>query len=122
MTPRPGATLLICLLALGGAAVLRLAVGGETLALPETGEILSLRLHRLAAAGLVGGSLGLAGVMLQSLLRNPLASPDLIGLGPGAGFGVMVATYLHYLATGELTRWTGVALPALVGAMVALGL
>jgi hypothetical protein len=45
---------------------------------------------------IVGGSLALSGVMLQSLLRNPLASPDLIGLAPGAGFGVMLATYLHY--------------------------
>jgi iron complex transport system permease protein len=83
--------------------------------------VLSLRAHRLGAAGIVGGALALAGVMLQSLLRNPLASPDLIGLAPGAGFGVMLATYLHYLATGELTRWTGVAGPALLGALAALG-
>lgn len=114
-------TLIACVLLLAGVSVLRLMVGGDTLSLPESGEILGLRAHRLIAAGLVGGALSLAGVMLQSLLRNPLASPDLIGLGPGAGFGVMLATYLHYLATGELTRWTGVAGPALLGALCALG-
>lgn len=121
MTPRPRATLVVCIILLLIAASLRLLVGGDSLAMPESGEILSLRAHRLAAAGIVGASLGLAGVMLQSLLRNPLASPDLIGLAPGAGFGIMLATYLHYLSTGELTRWSGVAGPALVGALCALG-
>jgi iron complex transport system permease protein len=121
MKPSPVGTLIACLVLLAAAAALRLMVGGESLALPESGEVLSLRAHRLGAAGIVGGALALAGVMLQSLLRNPLASPDLIGLAPGAGFGVMLATYLHYLATGELTRWTGVAGPALLGALAALG-
>lgn len=122
MTPRPRSTLAVFLACLAAAAALRLLVGGDALAWPEHPEILALRLHRLASAGLVGGALALAGVMLQSLLRNPLASPDLIGLAPGAGFGVMLATYLHFLATGELTRWTGVALPALAGALAALGI
>ncbi len=117
----PRVTLLACLILLVIACVLRLLVGGDGLALPESAEILSLRAHRLGAAGVVGGSLALAGVLLQTLLRNPLASPDLIGLAPGAGFGVMLATYLHYLATGELTRWTGVAGPALLGSLAALG-
>lgn len=121
MKTRPIGTLIVCLILLAVASVLRLTIGGDSLALPESGEILSLRGHRLAAAGIVGGALGIAGVMLQSLLRNPLASPDLIGLGPGAGFGVMLATYLHYLTTGELTRWSGVAGPALLGALAALG-
>jgi len=122
MTPKPRATLVACLLFVAIAAVLRLMVGGDGLAFPDSNDVLGLRAHRLLAAGVVGGSLSLAGVMLQSLLRNPLASPDLIGLGPGAGFGVMLATYLHYLSTGELTRWTGVGGPALLGALAALGI
>lgn len=123
MRPRPLTTLLAFLALLTLAAAARLLVGGETLlAWPELPGVLGLRLHRLAAASIVGGSLALSGVMLQTLLRNPLASPDLIGLAPGAGFGVMLATYLHYLATGELTRWTGVAVPALAGALAALAL
>lgn len=121
MTPAPRATLAVCLILLVAAALLRLMVGGDALSLPESADVLSLRGHRLLAAGIVGGALALSGVMLQTLLRNPLASPDLIGLAPGAGFGVMLATYLHYLATGELTRWTGVAGPALLGSLAALG-
>jgi iron complex transport system permease protein len=122
MIPRPRATLAACLLLLLLAGIARLLVGGESLAIPTSEEVLALRSHRLLAAMIVGGSLGLAGLMLQGLLRNPLASPDLIGLGPGAGFGVMLATYLHYLATGELTRWTGVAGPALLGSLGALAI
>lgn len=121
MIPRSWAAFLIFLVLLLAGGATRLLVGGESPGWPESGMVLELRLNRLGTAGLVGGSLALAGVMLQSLLRNPLASPDLIGLGPGAGFGVMLATYLHFLATGELTRWTGVAGPALLGALAALG-
>lgn len=122
MKPSPRATLVACVILVAIAALLRILVGGDGLGFPGSDEILGLRAHRLLAAAIVGGSLSLAGVMLQSLLRNPLASPDLIGLGPGAGFGVMLATYLHYLATGELTRWTGVGGPALLGALLALGI
>ena len=116
-------TCLLFAAALAFVGLARLLVGGETLvAWPDLPGVLDLRLHRLAAAVIIGGSLALSGVMLQSLLRNPLASPDLIGLAPGAGFGVMLATYLHFLATGELTRWTGVAGPALIGSLAALAL
>lgn len=121
MIPRSWAAFLIFVVLLLAGGATRLLVGGESPGWPESGMVLELRLNRLGTAGLVGGSLALAGVMLQSLLRNPLASPDLIGLGPGAGFGVMLATYLHFLASGELTRWTGVAGPALLGALAALG-
>lgn len=121
MIPRSWAVFLLFLVLLMAVGAARLLVGGESPGWPESATVLELRLNRLGTAGLVGGSLALAGVLLQSLLRNPLASPDLIGLGPGAGFGVMLATYLHFLATGELTRWTGVAGPALLGALAALG-
>lgn len=121
MNPRPRATLLVLLLLLAGIAAARLLIGGHAIAWPESPEILALRLDRLLGAAIVGGALALGGVLLQTLLRNPLASPDLIGLAPGAGFGVMLATYLNYLATGELTRWAGASAPALAGALAALG-
>ncbi len=66
-----------------------------------------------------------AGVLLQSLLRNPLASPDLLGLASGAGLGVMVATYVGYLAGGSLALVggdLGSAGAALIGACAALAL
>ncbi|WP_223691121.1 FecCD family ABC transporter permease [Leifsonia poae] len=46
--------------------------------------VLDLRLPRLTAAILVGGCLGLSGALIQSIARNPLASPDIIGITASA--------------------------------------
>lgn len=55
-----------------------------------------VRVPRIALAVLTGGALGLAGLMLQSLLRNPLASPDVIGVtGGGAVMAVIALTLLN---------------------------
>lgn len=53
------------------------------------------RLPRVIAAALVGGSLASAGVVFQALLRNPLASPDTLGVSAGAALGAMVAITFH---------------------------
>lgn len=90
----------VWLLALGlaGVCLLRLLVGDPAgLHLPESPLVWDLRLGRLVPGVIVGGSLALAGVLLQSLLRNPLASPDLIGAASGAGLGVMAALFLRHL-------------------------
>lgn len=47
--------------------------------------IRELRLPRVILAMLCGGALGTAGAVLQSVLRNPLASPDLLGISAGGG-------------------------------------
>ena len=47
------------------------------------------RLPRVVAAALVGGSLAAAGVVFQALLRNPLASPDTLGVSAGAALGAI---------------------------------
>jgi len=53
------------------------------------------RLPRVVAAALVGGGLSLAGVVFQALLRNPLASPDTLGVSAGASLGAMLAITFH---------------------------
>src|SRR5579862_4099142 len=53
------------------------------------------RLPRVVAAAIVGGSLAAAGVVFQALLRNPLASPDTLGVSTGAALGAMVAITFH---------------------------
>ncbi len=53
------------------------------------------RLPRVLAAALVGGALALAGVVFQALLRNPLASPDTLGVSAGAALGAMLAITFH---------------------------
>src|SRR4051794_27676463 len=49
------------------------------------------RLPRVLAAALVGSALAASGVIFQALLRNPLASPDTLGVSAGASLGAMVA-------------------------------
>jgi iron complex transport system permease protein len=49
--------------------------------------VLQLRLPRTCSAIVVGAALAVAGVLLQGALANPLASPDVIGVTGGAGFG-----------------------------------
>jgi iron complex transport system permease protein len=53
------------------------------------------RLPRVLAAALVGGALAVAGVVFQALLRNPLASPDTLGVSAGAALGAMTAITFH---------------------------
>lgn len=52
--------------------------------------VLQLRLPRTVSAILVGAALGVAGALLQGALANPLASPDVIGVTAGSGFGAIL--------------------------------
>ncbi|GGK04544.1 Fe3+-hydroxamate ABC transporter permease FhuB [Pseudomonas matsuisoli] len=63
---------------------------GWELAWPDD-LILSLRWPRMLTAAAAGCGLAIAGMMLQRLLRNPLASPDILGLSAGATLAVMIA-------------------------------
>ncbi|MFM9631911.1 MULTISPECIES: FecCD family ABC transporter permease [Streptomyces] len=57
-----------------------------------------LRVPRIALGALVGAALGLAGALVQTVTRNPLASPDVIGVGHGAAAATVLA-----LSTGVIT-------------------
>ncbi|GAA2447162.1 FecCD family ABC transporter permease [Streptomyces macrosporus] len=70
------------------AEVLTTLTGGGT---PSQDFIVNeLRLPRVLAALLVGASLGLAGAVFQSVVRNPLGSPDMLGLTQGASTGALI--------------------------------
>ncbi|WP_104721489.1 FecCD family ABC transporter permease [Helicobacter mesocricetorum] len=56
--------------------------------------ILEVRLPRIILAIFVGASLGICGASFQSIFRNPLASPDILGVASGAGFGAALAILL----------------------------
>ena len=53
-----------------------------------------IRIPRTVIAFLVGGSLGVCGVTLQSILRNPLAEPYTLGIAGGASFGIALSTII----------------------------
>jgi iron complex transport system permease protein len=57
--------------------------------------IREVRLPRVVMGALVGGALGLAGAVFQGLSRNPLASPDILGITAAASTGVEVAIVLN---------------------------
>jgi iron complex transport system permease protein len=54
----------------------------------ETSIILESRLPRTLGAFLAGGALGMAGLFMQTLFRNPLAGPSILGISSGASLGV----------------------------------
>ncbi|OWT32643.1 ABC transporter permease [Methanobrevibacter sp. 87.7] len=53
--------------------------------------VFQIRLPRIIAAMLVGASLAIAGAVFQGIFKNPLVSPDLLGVANGAGFGASIA-------------------------------
>jgi iron complex transport system permease protein len=63
---------------------------------PTPGEIviLRVRLPRVAAGALVGAAVAGAGASYQTLFRNPLVSPDILGVSTGAGLGAVVGILL----------------------------
>lgn len=71
-----------------------------------------LRLPRVLVGLLVGASLGLGGALFQSISRNPLGSPDVLGLGQGATAGALTMIVLF---SGSANQ---VALGALAGGLV----
>lgn len=95
----------LCLLSLATIAA-SLSVGSVDLSLSEvisglfdpasssTTVIRDLRLPRTLAAFACGGLLALAGVLMQVLLRNPLADPYILGISGGAGIGALLAIFM----------------------------
>jgi len=67
---------------------------GEAKGGPNEQIVEALRLPRTVEALIVGAALGTAGAILQGALGNPLASPDVIGVTGGAGFGAILIIIL----------------------------
>lgn len=93
---------LVLLLALLISMLLSLCLGAGDVSLPEAlfgsqdsvaARILYyVRLPRMLAAVLAGASLSVAGLLLQTVLGNPLAAPSLVGVNSGAGLAVLCCT------------------------------
>ena len=78
------------------------------------------RLPRVLAAALVGASLAAAGVVFQALLRNPLATPDTLGVSSGAALGAMLAITFHF--DFAIAGIASVPLASFAGSIGALGI
>ncbi|MFE6699243.1 FecCD family ABC transporter permease [Streptomyces sp. NPDC057718] len=117
----------LCLCLVIVLALVSLAVGSRTIALEgiwsaltghgnaaETAIVWQLRIPRTLLGCVVGAALGVAGVLMQSLTRNPLAEPGLAGVNAGASFAVVLAISLF-----GVTSTSGYVWFAFAGAVLA---
>ena len=76
------------------------------------------RLPRVVAAAMVGSALAAAGVVLQALLRNPLATPFTLGVSAGAALGAMLAmSFRLHLSMWGVSAVTGASFVGSLGAV-----
>ncbi|HIG8136236.1 TPA: FecCD family ABC transporter permease [Klebsiella pneumoniae] len=129
--PRPRLALLLLTLLLIAASLVHLGLGARWIA-PQTvlralleydprnfeqRIIIDLRLVRLAAALLTGAALGVAGLLLQTVIRNPLGEPHILGLNAGASLALGLS-FGAFPAGRPLTAACGAGL--LFGGVMAL--
>ncbi|MFP3454237.1 iron chelate uptake ABC transporter family permease subunit, partial [Bacillus sp. SIMBA_154] len=67
----------------------------------------TLRIPRTLLAVLVGAALAVSGLILQGLIRNPLASPDIIGITSGVSFGAImfIVFWMGTVPIAYLSLW-----------------
>ncbi|PLR92585.1 FecCD family ABC transporter permease [Bacillus sp. T33-2] len=65
----------------------------------------SVRLPRSLIGAAVGASLAISGVIMQTLTKNPLASPDIFGVNAGAGAAVVIAVTIFSVGNLQLFTW-----------------
>jgi iron complex transport system permease protein len=84
--------------------------------------VLELRLPRVATGLLVGIAFAVSGALLQTLSRNPLASPDIVGVNSGASAGAVAVIVLAGTGGGNISGAAaklGIPLAAVVGGLIA---
>lgn len=83
--------------------------------------VTGFRLPKAIAAVLAGGALSVSGLLMQTVFRNPLAGPYVLGISSGASLGVAVVVLgASALGLGYWAGQLGVVLAALMGAMLVL--
>jgi iron complex transport system permease protein len=99
--------------------VLRVLAGGGSRG--ETFVVTQLRLPRVLCGALVGAALGVAGAITQGVARNPLTSPDVLGVTDGAAVAALAVLVLGGTGGSAVGILVAVGLPlaALVGGLLA---
>ncbi|NTW50515.1 MAG: iron ABC transporter permease, partial [Chlorobiales bacterium] len=70
--------------------------------------LFNIRLPRIIGAIAVGGALAISGAAYQGMFRNPMVSPDILGVSSGAGFGAALAILLSLPVAGiQVMSFTG---------------
>ncbi|WP_260852590.1 FecCD family ABC transporter permease [Curtobacterium pusillum] len=99
--------------------VVRSLLGLETG--PDAFIVENLRLPRVLTGALVGLTLGVAGALTQTFTRNPLGTPDIIGVTSGASVGAVAAIVLGggTYSVSAIVLGGGIPIAATIGALVA---
>ena len=134
---RPGVVAVLSAMVLVGCALGAFLVGSSAVSAPELlawlsgGEVpesaksilVNVRLPRVLAALLAGSGLAVAGAIIQAVLDNPLASPNVIGINSGAGLAVLLVASLvpGALWLTPLAAFAGALVTALVIFGISLG-
>lgn len=106
-------------LPLGPGQILKAIIGSEP-GDQASRVIRGVRLPRVLTAVLVGAALGMAGAVFQSISRNPLGSPDVIGFTTGAATGAIVQIVVF--DAGALATALAAILSGLAAALLVLAL
>lgn len=116
--PGRSGLLLLALAVLAGTCLLSLRIGSVGISTPEVVEaftafdgsnehliVRTLRLPRTIIGLGVGAGLAIAGVAMQAITRNPLASPTILGINAGASFAIVTAVFLLGVVTPTMYVW-----------------
>ncbi len=87
--------------------VVRVLLGGEPARAAWTTIVIDIRLPRAITAALAGAALGLGGLLMQTLFRNPLADPFILGVSAGASLGVALVVLVAGTAGTTLVGGLG---------------
>ncbi len=90
-------------------------------AVNDHGIITNIRIPRIFTGVLVGMNLSVAGVLLQGIFRNPLASPNIIGVNAGAGVAAVaiMALYPSYIQAIPVAAFVGALITAVFVFLIA---
>jgi iron complex transport system permease protein len=124
---------LLAVLAVGVAAAMGLTLGSRALPLAQVVEalrgrqvgdasiiVLDQRLPRTLLGLLVGAALGVGGAVAQSLTRNPLADPGLLGVSAGAALAIVCGSFLFGVTTLAPQLLLAITGAGVAGALVLL--
>lgn len=118
----------VLIISLLAALALAVSLGSERISVFEMDQVeraifFDIRVPRVLLAACVGASLAVAGAALQSLLRNPLAEPYLLGVSNGAALGTMLAFvfFEQYTFGRPLMAFAGAAIATFVVFQMARG-
>ena len=131
---RRAAVLVLLTLFLCAAAALSLRCGSQDYTLAQLAEalwgggsgtvrriLLHVRIPRTLAAALAGGALALSGALIQAVLNNTMASPNVIGVNAGAGFAALLAaTFFPGAGRMPMASFLGAFLTALFICLLAV--